>query len=179
MRQLCTAKTRVGEPCKAKAVTGKTKCRVHGGANPGPPVGNANSLKHGIYGAYLTDEEKEALPALETQLGKLDGEIALVRIRIQRTLKAEESAADNEQKGLELQKFHKREASEYTAGDEHVYERVDYNEHLNRLIARLESLTKTRAALIEAEGGAGGEDDHSKTDTFIAPDEPIPERPIL
>ena len=40
----CTAHSkRTGEPCRAHAVKGKTKCRMHGGTNPGRP------LKHGRY----------------------------------------------------------------------------------------------------------------------------------
>lgn len=40
---------------------GKTKCRIHGGANGGPPKGNKNALKHGAYEAIsletMTEEE--------------------------------------------------------------------------------------------------------------------------
>ena len=42
-------------------VKGKTKCRIHGGANDGPPKGNKNALKHGAYEAIspetMTEEE--------------------------------------------------------------------------------------------------------------------------
>ncbi|SCZ29515.1 hypothetical protein SAMN02787148_107207 [Burkholderia vietnamiensis] len=72
-------------------------------------------------------------------------------MRIQRTLAAEERAAANEHHGLELQKYHDREASEFTAGDERVYERVDYNGHIDRLTRRLESLERTRVEMIDAQ----------------------------
>ena len=88
---------------------------------------------------------------IRAQTGKLDAEIELIRVRIQRTLAAEERAVANEHHGLELQKYHDREASEFTAGDEHVYERVDYNGHIDRLTRRLESLERTRAELLEAQ----------------------------
>ena len=46
----CGAKTRVGSPCKAPAVKGKRRCRLHGGAaGSGAPKGNQNALKTGDY----------------------------------------------------------------------------------------------------------------------------------
>lgn len=52
----CGAKTRVGTACKSPAVTGKNRCRMHGGAKgSGAPVGNRNAFKHGMY----TQEAKE------------------------------------------------------------------------------------------------------------------------
>ena len=46
----CGAKTRRGSPCRAPAVAGKQRCRMHGGAaGSGAPVGNQNALKDGLY----------------------------------------------------------------------------------------------------------------------------------
>ncbi|MFG6611625.1 HGGxSTG domain-containing protein [Sulfitobacter sp. 1A12057] len=46
----CGAKTRKGTPCQAPALSGKTRCRMHGGATgSGAPKGNQNALKHGLY----------------------------------------------------------------------------------------------------------------------------------
>ena len=46
----CGASTRKGEPCRAPAVAGKRRCRMHGGAKgSGAPFGNQNALKHGMY----------------------------------------------------------------------------------------------------------------------------------
>ena len=46
----CGAKTRRGTPCQAPAVSGKMRCRMHGGAKgSGAPKGNQNALKHGLY----------------------------------------------------------------------------------------------------------------------------------
>ncbi len=48
----CGAKTRSGTPCRAPAVSGKKRCRMHGGAaGSGAPEGNKNALKHGLYTA--------------------------------------------------------------------------------------------------------------------------------
>jgi hypothetical protein len=46
----CGAKTRQGTPCRAPAVKGKKRCRMHGGAQgSGAPRGNQNALKHGAF----------------------------------------------------------------------------------------------------------------------------------
>ena len=46
----CRARTRKGSPCQAPAVTGKKRCRMHGGAaGSGAPKGNQNALKHGMF----------------------------------------------------------------------------------------------------------------------------------
>jgi uncharacterized protein YjcR len=46
----CGAKTRSGKPCRSPAVSGKKRCRMHGGApGSGAPRGNKNALKHGLY----------------------------------------------------------------------------------------------------------------------------------
>src|SRR5262249_1952730 len=52
----CGAKTRAGHPCRQAAVKGRSRCRMHGGANgSGGPRGNRNAnFKHGLY----TDETK-------------------------------------------------------------------------------------------------------------------------
>jgi uncharacterized protein YjcR len=46
----CGAKTRAGGGCLAPAVSGKKRCRMHGGApGSGAPRGNRNALKHGLF----------------------------------------------------------------------------------------------------------------------------------
>ncbi|MFL9824949.1 HGGxSTG domain-containing protein [Rhodoplanes sp. SY1] len=46
----CGAKTRNGTPCRTAPVTGKKRCRMHGGARgSGAPRGNTNAMKHGFY----------------------------------------------------------------------------------------------------------------------------------
>src|SRR5690606_14306379 len=43
----CLARTRGGSPCQSPVVKGRSRCRMHGGTNPGAPVGNRNAWKHG------------------------------------------------------------------------------------------------------------------------------------
>jgi hypothetical protein len=46
----CGAKTRSGKPCKSPAVSGKKRCRMHGGApGSGAPKRNINAFKHGLF----------------------------------------------------------------------------------------------------------------------------------
>ena len=47
----CGARTRSGAPCKSAPVTGRRRCRMHGGADgSGAPKGERNgNYKHGLY----------------------------------------------------------------------------------------------------------------------------------
>ena len=46
----CGARTRTGSACRSPAVSGKRRCRMHGGAKgSGARAGNRNALKHGRY----------------------------------------------------------------------------------------------------------------------------------
>jgi hypothetical protein len=49
----CGAKTRAGKPCQSPAVTGKRRCRMHGGApgSGGPKGAHNGNYKHGLYTA--------------------------------------------------------------------------------------------------------------------------------
>lgn len=56
----CGAETRAGGTCKSPAVTGKKRCRMHGGARgSGAPLGNQNALKHGDYSRAAVEEDRE------------------------------------------------------------------------------------------------------------------------
>ncbi|KVM66536.1 hypothetical protein WJ60_14410 [Burkholderia ubonensis] len=82
-----------------------------------------------------------------------------MRRRINRALKAEDQANGNEHGGLELQKFVDKAKTEFTAGPEHVYERVDYDARIERLTRRLESLERTRAELLDGKAKRDAERD--------------------
>jgi hypothetical protein len=51
MRDQCGARTRSGAPCRASKVTGKSRCRMHGGAaGSGAPKGDRNgNWRHGRF----------------------------------------------------------------------------------------------------------------------------------
>ncbi len=63
----CGARTRRGTPCQAPAVSGKKRCRMHGGAaGTGAPISNRNAVKTGHYTAAAL-AERRALRALLRQ----------------------------------------------------------------------------------------------------------------
>ena len=54
---ICGAKNRSGGICQNPPVNGKRRCHNHGGApGSGPPLGNKNALKHGIFSAAAISE---------------------------------------------------------------------------------------------------------------------------
>ena len=69
----CGARTRSGTPCRAAAVNGTKRCRMHGGApGSGAPLGNKNALKHGHYTreAFAERRKLRALLRLSDELVK-------------------------------------------------------------------------------------------------------------
>lgn len=57
----CGAKTRAGTSCRSPAVSGKVRCRMHGGAGSRAPKGNQNALKHGLYTREVLEEHRELM----------------------------------------------------------------------------------------------------------------------
>ncbi|MBR0870318.1 hypothetical protein JQ633_08120 [Bradyrhizobium tropiciagri] len=56
----CGAKTRSGGACRAPAVRGKRRCRMHGGAEgSGAPLANRNAHKHGLFSNAAIAERRE------------------------------------------------------------------------------------------------------------------------
>ena len=69
----CGAKTRQGMPCRAPAVGGKQRCRMHGGApGSGAPPGNRNALKGGLYTRENREFMREVAALLRESRKTLD-----------------------------------------------------------------------------------------------------------
>lgn len=150
MTARCGAKTRSGEPCQRWGSEKNGRCRLHGGASTGP-VGYTNAATHGIYRQHLTDSEREQYGALE--LGHVDHELRLARIRLARALAAENAA----QGQPEIDEITENDgAGEYVARVSKKSKVRDYSSIIDRLTARIESLERTRKQL---DAGDGGNDD--------------------
>ncbi|WP_283818177.1 HGGxSTG domain-containing protein [Bradyrhizobium campsiandrae] len=62
----CGARTRNGETCRAPALRGKARCRMHGGAwGSGAPFGNGNAFKHGYFTGEAIEERQFVRAVLE------------------------------------------------------------------------------------------------------------------
>ena len=133
----CGAKTRSGEPCKRHAVPGSSKCKLHGGAASKANKANKHAAKPGsIYSQFLTDEENDVLASID--LGRVDDELRLTRIRLMRAL-ARENEFGNE---LEI------DSEKIEDGEMATTSKVrDYSGLIDRLTARVESLERTKEDL--------------------------------
>lgn len=90
----CGARTRAGTPCQLPAGwgtdhPGSGRCKLHGGASPGPPKGNRNAVKHGLYEQVirerLTPEEQALFDAVTTDVD-LTQELRILRFKLLRLL---------------------------------------------------------------------------------------------
>jgi len=62
----CGAKTRSSGPCRSPAVSGKKRCRMHGGApGSGAPKQNQNALRHGVFTRQAIEERKHVQALLQ------------------------------------------------------------------------------------------------------------------
>lgn len=142
MARTCGAKTRSGTPCKRPPLAGKTRCRLHGGAS----ISNQNAKTHGIYASTLTETERNQWN--DVQIGSIDEELKLCRLRLVRALNAENENGSNP----ELDEITEKESG----GVETKSRRRDYVGIIDKIMARIESLEKTRLHLLN-EGAAGGQ----------------------
>ncbi len=56
----CGAKTRSGGSCRSAAVRGKSRCRMHGGAQgSGGQKGNRNARRHGLFTSDAIAERQQ------------------------------------------------------------------------------------------------------------------------
>lgn len=66
----CGARTRSGSPCKAPAVAGRRRCRMHGGAEgSGAPPGERNGNYRNGYWTKEAIDERRHLRALVRMFG--------------------------------------------------------------------------------------------------------------
>jgi hypothetical protein len=62
----CGARTRFGSACRAPAVRGKKRCRMHGGAKgSGAPKANRNARKHGVFSSDAVVERRRIQALLD------------------------------------------------------------------------------------------------------------------
>ena len=73
----CFAKTRRGTLCQTLPVTGRKRCRMHGGTNNGAPKGSQNAFKHGSYTRETIANRKETMMLIR-QFKALLREISLI-----------------------------------------------------------------------------------------------------
>ncbi|KWV52848.1 hypothetical protein AS156_09365 [Bradyrhizobium macuxiense] len=70
----CGAKTRTGGACRAPAVSGRKRCRMHGGAKgSGAPRANRNARKHGLFTRDAISERREIRALLGEARRMLEG----------------------------------------------------------------------------------------------------------
>ncbi|TAL18534.1 hypothetical protein EPN96_01865 [bacterium] len=56
---------------KSPAIRGKKRCRLHGGKSTGPPKGNKNALRHGLYTREAKERRKKERKILREFLKSL------------------------------------------------------------------------------------------------------------
>jgi hypothetical protein len=174
----CGAKTRAGGKCKAPAMK-NGKCRVHGGASTGAPKGNQSAAKHGIYGDLLRADESALADVVMAEAGRIESELMIARFQLRRALTAQ-GIADGLTDGMEVFETIQREGAENATARSEVKKKLrDYPQIIDKIMARIESLEKTRIELLKASGGDDAGTMAADDTVVLRPDEPIPDAPIV
>lgn len=201
-RKYCGAKKRNGDACKGMAMQ-SGRCRLHGGKSAEANKNNKHAVKAGnYYSKYMTDEEQAALEGLE--LGTIDNEIGLLRIRLMRALKEEQK--QSALIGDETMQIEERKDSipamingMRIAGadlvEERTFKRKDWSLEIKWLtdkIATLEvkreqlnalQINNKRAALdleqSEKMINGASETDTKQSEYTLSPDEKTPTNPVI
>lgn len=160
----CGAKLKSGQPCAKPPSAGSTRCRLHGGATPRGAATTVAKPGAGLYTKFYTAAELAEHNVME--LGTVDAEIKLVRIRLARALHLEELDAAGQleatiesdngrpRKGEELEARIERDGGgPMTVSEERHYRKVDYRAAIAVCLSRIESLEKTRAELAKLAKG--------------------------
>ncbi|RJG10927.1 hypothetical protein D3879_14705 [Pseudomonas cavernicola] len=144
----CGAKTRSGQPCQSQAMP-NGRCRMHGGKAGETHKGNQNARTHGIYSAFLSDDEKGAWDSLE--LGRVDDELRLTRIRLMRALARENEYGNTLELDSEKSEPIQIDGKDTGLTSVTTTSKVrDYAGLIDKLTARVESLERTRAELLKS-----------------------------
>lgn len=113
---------------------------------------------HGIYAEAYSEEEIAMLDQLNEQLGSVDEEITMMRIRLRRAQLAEKKAKA-EGSMMELSEVRHTTAISGGEGSQSssttIERQTDYHYIIDRISGRLGTLLKLRAELIAAEGERG------------------------
>lgn len=151
IKRVCGAKRRNGKPCQT-APMANGRCRLHGGLSTGAPKGNQNARIHGIYSKFFSEEEKQE--AAQFDIDRIDDELLLCKVQLMRALKAEqEQTSKNDSEKLELIAKTMQVVQEMGMdnGKKQVHQsfaKTDFGGLIDRLIARIQSLTVTRQDLM-------------------------------
>lgn len=166
----CGAKLRSGQSCAKPPIKGEKRCRLHGGITKTAGADSVTAKPGGLYSKFYTAEELAAIQNME--LGNVDLEIQLVRIRLARALEMEELDRNGEldldiegnkgrpsAKGIELEsKIERDGGGENTVYEERHYKKIDYRAAIASCLQRLESLERTRAELAKLASMSSNED---------------------
>ncbi len=160
----CGAKTRAGTRCKRHPMP-NGRCAMHGGLSTGAPPGNTNAVKHGFYSNALLPEERDLYERAE--VGSLDDEIRLARVKLHRLVRLSGSAdvADLVDSALEVAK--KRDTHPAIGQFEKSEIKVKAPQYAELIIQALDQIRKLELARaqmrlaerkLEAEEGASNDD---------------------
>ena len=143
MADTCGAKTRSGAPCRSKTMP-NGRCRMHGGSTP---TTNTNAVKHGFYSDALQPEERALWERVE--IGTLDDEIRLMKVKLHRLVRLSGSADVAELIDSALEVAHKMDTHPKVGAFEKSEIKVKAARYGDLIIQALEAIRKLELARLD------------------------------
>lgn len=137
----CGKRTRSGGTCKNSGMT-NGRCRMHGGTSKGAPKGNKFASKHNIYSPFMSPDERALAETFE--LDSLEGELRLSKIQLMRALEAQSKSDSNDvtdESNLVEYVENELQPASTAAKSAKTYKKRDFHNEIDKLKARIESLT--------------------------------------
>jgi hypothetical protein len=155
---------------------------MHGGSSTGPKDNkeNTNAVTHGFYSDALFDDEERQLYT-RADVSSNEDEIRLAKVKLFRYVKLSRSVDLQNMVDGALEVISKQgEDMRGIAYDKREL-KATAPDYADLIIRMLDSIRKLQLARFQMNSGKPPDDDDDMTrqDTFIKPDEPIPEKPIL
>ena len=154
LHKTCGAKLRSNHAkfCRSPMIFANGRCRWHGGRTTGPKVHKQAAMTYGIYGSTFTTEDKAFLD--QVQLGKVDDEINLLRLRLFRLSKVM-AAVEAGKHTIENQPVIEATNEDFANGGEgsrsgfKTLRRLpDFDHLIDRFTGRIAALERVRAELL-------------------------------
>lgn len=178
-RTECGAKGRSGRPCKGIAMA-NGRCRFHGGKSTGPPKGNTNTVTHGFYSSALLPEERVLYERV--QVGGLDDELRLARVKLYRFVQRSGSASLQSLVDGALEVI-QRSGEEMDRGVSQPYDRRELKaaapDYGDLIIRQLDVIRKLELARQQLNEGKEESLQDLEPDYTLSPDGDVPAKPVL
>ena len=178
--KMCGAKTKHRTYCKSRHVIPSKsglapyRCRLHGGASSGPPLGTRNHVTHGLYCQAVLPGEEEAWDQIKA--GELEEEVRVTKLRLRRAIifeaELEQKLSEGEDVSDQMVTEQDEQKIAFGMNGESYSKKVrrlpDVKKIIHDIVTQLVKLENQRTIMQQGSLGLTPEEQAAKARQFIA-----------